>query len=148
MNLGTYNNIKSNQVSSKSDNFEKKKLGLKRKSKYLNAHKIFDCLNISIMSLIFTLTFLSLNSQRKWTNYYSLIKDIRIINNNLVDKISKTEEFYIKEIDNSENIKKATSRDLIYLNKSNKEKKMNLILKSYFSILKGIKDGKYQRGNL
>ena len=148
MNLGTYDNLKSTQFSSKFDNLEKNKLGLRRKPKYLNAHKIFDILNISILSLIFTLTLLSLNSQRKWTNYYSLIKDIRIINNNLVDKISKTEEFYIKEIYSSENIKKATSRDLIYLNKSNNEKKMNTILKGYFSLLKGIKDGKYQRGNL
>ena len=33
-------------------------------------HQIFDTINISLMVLIFTLFFLSFNSQRKWSNTY------------------------------------------------------------------------------
>ena len=33
-------------------------------------HQIFDTINISLLVLIFTLFFLSFNSQRKWSNTY------------------------------------------------------------------------------
>ena len=35
-------------------------------------HQIFDTINISFIVLIFTLFFLSFDSQRKWSNTYKL----------------------------------------------------------------------------
>ena len=57
-------------------------------------HKIFNSINISLLILIFILSFLSFNSQRKWTMLYKNLAKIRSDNNNLIDYISKTEEFY------------------------------------------------------
>ena len=111
-------------------------------------HKIFDALNFSLAILIFTLSFLSFNSQRKWTNYYSIMWNIRNINNNLVDYISTTEEFYIQEIDKLDDFKKTTSRDLIYIFNKSKSKKLNKFSQYFIDLKKGIKDGMYQRGNL
>ena len=58
-------------------------------------HQIFDTINISLLVLIFTLFFLSFDSQRKWSNTYKILSKTRAINNNLTDYISKIEEFYI-----------------------------------------------------
>ena len=52
-------------------------------------HQIFDTINISLLVLIFTLFFLSFNSQRKWTNTYKNLSKARAINNNLIDYISR-----------------------------------------------------------
>ena len=60
-------------------------------------HQIFDSINISILVLIFTLFFFSFDSQRKWSNTYLTLSKTREINNNLIDYISKIEEFYISE---------------------------------------------------
>ena len=54
-------------------------------------HKLFDTINISLLILIFILSFLSFDSQRKWSNIYKVLSNTRVINNNLIDKISKTE---------------------------------------------------------
>ena len=62
------------------------------------AHKIFDSINLSLLSLIFILSFLSFNSQREWTSIYNHLASTRSANNNLIDYISKTEEFYIKNL--------------------------------------------------
>ena len=62
-------------------------------------HQIFDTINISLLVLIFTLLFLSFNSQRKWSNTYKNLSKTRAINNNLIDFISKIEEFYINELE-------------------------------------------------
>jgi len=62
-------------------------------------HQIFDTINISLLVLIFTLFFLSFNSQRKWSNTYKNLSKTRAINNNLIDYISKIEEFYISELE-------------------------------------------------
>ena len=51
-------------------------------------HQIFDTINISLLGLIFTLFFLSFNSQRKWSNTYKNLSKTRAINNNLIDYIS------------------------------------------------------------
>ena len=59
--------------------------------------------------------FISFDNQRNWTNTYELLSTIKINNNNLIDYISKTEEFYIGEIETLNNYKKATPKDLIYL---------------------------------
>ena len=58
-------------------------------------HQIFDTINISLLVLIFTLFFLSFNSQRKWSYTYKNLSKTIAINNNLIDYISKIEEFYI-----------------------------------------------------
>ena len=98
-------------------------------------HKVFDSINISLLILLFTLTFFSLNSQRKWTNIYNDLAKKRTYNNNLIDFISKTEEFYINEIESFKNYKKTTPKDLIYLMKPNNNQKENYL-----------KDSRYQRG--
>ncbi len=118
------------------------------KSKIFITHKIIDGINISLLISIFILSFLSFNSQRKWTNFYSIMKNIRSINNHLVDYISITEEFYIFEIDKLDNIKKTTSKDLIYITNNIKKQKSNKFNQLFFNLRKGIQEGKYQRGNL
>ena len=50
-------------------------------------HQIFDTINVSLLVLIFTLFFLSFNSQRKWSNTYKNLSKTRAINNNLLDYI-------------------------------------------------------------
>ena len=54
-------------------------------------NQIFDTINISLLVLIFTLFFLSVDSQRKWSNTYETLSKTRAINNNLIDYISKIE---------------------------------------------------------
>ena len=109
-------------------------------------HKIFDSINISLLILIFILSFLSFNSQRKWTSIYKNLAKTRINNNNLIDYISKTEEFYINEIESLNTFKKTTPKDLIYLDKKiTKKKKNNLNTKIKF-IEDGLKDSKFQKG--
>ena len=109
-------------------------------------HKIFNSINISLIILISILSFLSFDSQRKWTNIYKNLAKTRSNNNNLIDYISKTEEFYIDEIESLNTFKKTTPKDLIYLDKQiNKQKKSKLIRKIKY-IQDGLKDSKYQRG--
>ena len=62
-------------------------------------HQIFDTINISLLVLIFTLFFLSFDSQRKWSSTYKTLSQTREINNNLIDYISKIEETYISELE-------------------------------------------------
>ena len=109
-------------------------------------HKVFDSINISLLILLFTLTFFSLNSQRKWTNIYNDLAKKRTYNNNLIDFISKTEEFYINEIESFKNYKKTTPKDLIYLMKPNNNQKENYLNKKIKFIRNGLKDSRYQRG--
>ena len=108
--------------------------------------KIIDCLNISIIILILFLSFISFNSQRKWTMFYSSMMDIRNKNNNIVDYISKTEQYFLNEIDNQNNIKKANPDDLIYLIKTKEKVKINFLAFIFKEMRKGFYDGIYQRG--
>ena len=108
-------------------------------------HQIFDTINISLLVLIFTLFFLSLNSQRKWSNTYKNLSKTRAINNNLIDYISKIEEFYISELESINTYTKTKPKDLIYLDKL-PEKKENLFKKNLSSFIEGFVDSKYQRG--
>ena len=62
-------------------------------------HLMFDTINISLVVLIFTLFFLSFDSQRKWSNTYKILSKTRAINNNLIDYISKIENIYISELE-------------------------------------------------
>ena len=133
--------------------FFRKKVSLKRKKnkkniskfKLILIHKIFNTINISLLTLIFILYFLSLNSQRQWSITYKVLSKTRATNNNLIDHISKTEEFYISELETLENLKKTTPKDLIYIDKI-VEKKDNFLNKKLIQILNGLKDSRYKRG--
>ncbi|MCR8539842.1 MAG: hypothetical protein JJ848_005775 [Prochlorococcus marinus CUG1439] len=108
-------------------------------------HQIFDTINISLLVLIFTLFFLSFNSQRKWSNTFRNLSKTRAINNNLIDYISKIEEFYISELESLNIYRKTKPEDLIYLDKL-PEKKESLYKKNLNSFIEGLSDSKYQRG--
>ena len=108
-------------------------------------HQIFDTINISLVVLIFILFSLSLDSQRKWSNAYKSLSKTKSINNNLIDYISKTEEFYINELDSLNNYKKTKPKDLIYLDKI-KEKKESLLKKKFKILIEGVMDSRYQKG--
>ena len=108
-------------------------------------HKIFDTINISLLILVFVLSFLSFNSQRKWSNTYRILSKIKVNNNNLIDYISKTEEFYINELESLNTLKKTTPKDLIYLKKITK-KKENFVNKEIINIVNGLNDSRYQIG--
>ena len=108
-------------------------------------HQIFDTVNISLLVLIFTLFFLSFDSQRKWSNTYKTLSKTRAINNNLIDYISKIEEFYIGELESLNIYRKTKPEDLIYLNKIS-VKEESLFKKNLSSFTEGFSDSKYQRG--
>ncbi len=108
-------------------------------------NQIFDTINISLLVLISTLFFLSFDSQRKWSITYKNLSETRAINNNLIDYISKIEEFYISELESINTYRKTKPEDLIYLNKL-PEKKESLFMKNLNSFIAGFSDSKYQRG--
>ena len=108
-------------------------------------HQIFDTINISLLVLIFILFFLSLDSQRKWSNTYKVLSKTKAINKNLIDYISKTEEFYISELESLKTYRKTKPKDLIYLDRIS-EKKESFFKKNFRSFIKGISDSQYQRG--
>ena len=135
-----------NQLNFKKNSYESKKNS--HKIYLLNIkliHQIFDSINISLLVLIFTLFFLSFNSQRKWSNTYKILSKTRAFNNNLVDYISKIEEYYIIELDSLNIYRKTKPQDLIYLEKL-AEKKESLFEKNLSIFIKGLNDSKYQRG--
>ena len=108
-------------------------------------HQIFDTINISLLVLIFTLYFLSFDSQRKWSNTYKTLSKTRAINNNLIDYISKIEEFYISKLESQNEYRKTKPEDLIYLDK-HPEKKESFFKKNLRSLIEGFIDSKYQKG--
>ena len=135
-----------NLISKKKVSYESKK-NFEKISIFSNRliHQIFDTINISLLVLIFTLFFLSFNSQRKWSNTYKNLSKTRAINNNLIDYISKIEEFYIAELESLNLYRKTKPEDLIYLEKL-AEKKESLFKKNLRNFIKGFSDSKYQRG--
>ena len=108
-------------------------------------HQIFDTINVSLLVLIFTLFFLSFDSQRKWSNTYKTLSKTRTINNNLIDYISKIEEFYISELESLKIYRKTKPKNLIYLDKL-PEKKESLFKNKLRSFIEGLSDSKFQRG--
>ncbi|WP_348659345.1 hypothetical protein [uncultured Prochlorococcus sp.] len=141
-------NINKNENSLKNNLYDANKITSK-KIKLFNLkfiHRIFDSVNISLLILIFILSFLSFNSQRKWTSIYKNLLKTRANNNNLIDYISKTEEFYINKIESLNTFKKATPKDLIYLDKQITQNKNNYLNKKIKFIKDGLKDSKYQKG--
>ena len=141
-------NINKNENSLKKNLIDTNKITSKKKS-FFNLkliHRIFDSLNISLITLIFILSFISFDSQRKWTSIYKNLAKTRSSNNNLVDYISKTEEFYINEIESLNNYKKTTPKDLIYLVRQITKQKNNNLIKKIKYIQNGLKDSRYQKG--
>ena len=108
-------------------------------------HKILNAIIISLLFLIFNLSFLSFDSQRKWSNTYKNLSKTRLMNNNLIDYISKTEEFYISKLDSLNSYRKTKPEDLIYLDKIEKKNK-SIFQKSFKSLINGFRDSKYQKG--
>ena len=97
------------------------------------------------MVLVLTLFFLSFDSQKKWSNTYKNLSKTKLINNNLIDYISRTEEFYIGELESLNTYRKTKPEDLIYIDK-NVEIKESFLIKNISSFIKGFRDSKYQRG--
>ena len=108
-------------------------------------HQIFNTINISLLVLIFTLFFLSLDSQRKWSNTYKTLSKTKAMNNNLNEYISKTEEFYIGELESLNTYRKTKPKDLIYLDRT-AEKKESFFKKNFRIFIKGLNESKYQKG--
>ena len=133
--------------------FFKKKVSYERKKNSENIykfnlkliHQIFNTINISLLVLIFTLFFLSLDSQRKWSNTYKTLSKTKAMNNNLNEYISKTEEFYIGELESLNTYRKTKPKDLIYLER-NAEKKESFFKRNLRFFIKGLNESKYQRG--
>jgi len=88
---------------------------------------------------------LSFNSQRKWSNTYKNLSKTRSINNNLIDYISKIEEFYISELESLNTYRKTKPKDLIYLDRT-AEKKESFFKKNFRIFIKGLNESKYQKG--
>ena len=88
---------------------------------------------------------MSFNSQRKWSNTYKNLSKTRAINNNLIDYISKIEEFYISEFESLNIYKKTIPEDLIYLDKI-VEKNESLFKKNFRNFIEGFSDSEFQRG--
>ena len=107
------------------------------------SHKILDYFSLSLFCLITIYSFIAFNSQREWTELYSSIMEMRLINNDLNGYISKTEEYFLNEVDMKDQFKKATSKDLIYLKKPSKILNRKFLFSDF---LDGLQDGKYQRG--
>ncbi len=108
-------------------------------------HQIFNTINISLLILIFTLFFLSLESQRKWSKTYETLSKTKAMNNNLIEYIAETEEFYISELESLNTYRKTKPKDLIYLERTS-EKKESFFKKNFRIFISGLKDSKYQRG--
>ena len=108
-------------------------------------NQIIDTSNISLIILIFILFFLSFDSQRKWSYLYKTLSQTRVINNNLIDYISKTEEFYISQLESLNIYRKTKPKDLIYLDRV-LEKKESFFDKNFRIFLQGVSDSKYLRG--
>ena len=88
---------------------------------------------------------MSFDSQRKWSNTYKNLSKTKAINNNLIDFISKIEEFYISELESRNTYKKTKPEDLIYLEKI-VERKESFFKINIRSFIEGLSDSKYQRG--
>ncbi len=139
-------NINKNENSLKNDFYGTNKITPKKYNYLKFFHRISNSLNISFLILILILSFLSFDSQIKWTNIYKNLAKIRANNNNLIDYISKTEEFYINEIESLNNLKKTTPNDLIYIDKQITNEKKNNLNKTIKYIKDGLNDSKYQKG--
>ena len=122
-----------------------KKLEKVSRLKLNSIHQIFDTINISLLVLILIFFFLSFDSQRQWSKTYKTLSKTKSINNNLIDYISKIEQFYINELESLKTYRKTKPEDLIYLDKI-PEKKEILFKKNFRSFIEGFSSSKYQKG--
>ena len=106
-------------------------------------NKIIDYTNLLLVCLIIIYSFISFNSLREWTEIYSSMNKIRLINNDLNGYIATTEEYFINEVEMKDQFKKTTSKDLIYLKKPIKKINNKFPISDF---IKGLLDGKFQRG--
>ena len=106
-------------------------------------NKIIDYTNLLLVCLIIIYSFISFNSLREWTEIYSSMNKIRLINNDLNGYISTTEEYFINEVEMKDQFKKTTSKDLIYLKKPIKKINNKFPISDFIN---GLLDGKFQRG--
>ena len=125
-------------------NIDNKNITLKTKLLNLKiSHKIIDYFNLSLFCLIIIYSFIAFNSQKEWTELYSALIKTRLINNELNGYISKTEEYFLNEVEIKDEFKKATSKDLIYLKKIIKKENNKFSISNFVA---GLRDGHYQRG--
>ena len=136
----------------KKSNFKRKVLNQRQKNSekisklnFKLVNQIIDTSNISLIVLIFILFFLSFDSQRKWSYLYKTLSQTRLINNNLIDYISKTEEFYISQLESLNIYRKTKPKDLIYIDRV-VEKKESFFDKNFRILMQGVSDSKYLRG--
>ena len=78
--------------------------------------------------------------------FFSSMTELRNKNNNIIDYISKTEQYFLNEIDHKDNIKKTNPDDLIYLLKTKEKERINFLSSIFKEIARGFKDGRYQTG--
>ena len=67
------------------------------------------------------------------------------MNNNLIDYISQTEEFYISELESLNTYKKTKPKDLIYLEKV-PGKKEGIFRKNFRIFIEGFSNSEYLKG--
>ena len=67
-------------------------------------------------------------------------------NNNIIDYISKTEQYFLNEFEYQNNIKKTNPDDLVYLLETKVKERKNFLSLLFKEISKGFYDGQYQRG--
>jgi len=72
--------------------------------------------------------------------------ELRNKNNNIIDYISKTEQYFLNEIEYQHNIKKTNPDDLIYLIKTKDKEKTNFLSFVVNEIRKVFNEGKNQKG--
>ena len=106
-------------------------------------NKIIDYTNLLLVCLIIIYSFISFNSLREWTEIYSSMNKIRLINNDLNGYIATTEEYFINEVEMKDQFKKTSSKDLIYLKKPIKKINNKFPISDFIN---GLLDGKFQRG--
>ena len=78
--------------------------------------------------------------------FYSSMIELRNKNNHIIDYISKTEQYFLNEIEQHNNIKKTNPDDLIYLTKTKEKERTNYLNLVVKELSKGFNHGKYQRG--
>ena len=78
--------------------------------------------------------------------FYSSMIEIKNKNNNIIDYISKTEQYFLSELEYQHNIKKTNPDDLIYLVKTIDKEKTNFFLILVNEMRKGFEDGSFKRG--
>ena len=78
--------------------------------------------------------------------FYSSMIDIRNKNNNIIDYISKTEEYFLDQIEYQNHIKKTNPDDLIYLIKTKEKEKTNFLFLLVKEMSKGFANGRYKTG--